>query len=172
MLEQYDRNVAANLKLQFGDIILTPDQATLVKYMDDDEEWRTIGQVTFMARCADCHGKDAQGISAPNLTDEKYLHVKNIEDIAKIVSNGVDNTAMSSWKSRLHVNELVLVAAYVASLRGKNAESTRKAEGNEIAPWPTEADLAAEEKPAEGKRSPTNQQPTLLSCALLGLGER
>jgi cytochrome c oxidase cbb3-type subunit 3 len=43
---------------------------------------------------------------------------------------------MPAWKTRLHPNEIVLVAAYVASLRGKNLPGPRGPEGEKIPPWP------------------------------------
>jgi len=134
---QYERAFAKNLQLQFGEIgELEPTQANLLKYMDD-KKWLTVGQVTFSTYCVSCHGRQAEGVSAPNLTDEYYKNVKEITDIAKVITNGANNGAMPAWGNRLHPNEVVLTAAYVASLRGKNESSTRAAEGNEIQPWPT-----------------------------------
>ena len=45
------------------------------------------------------------------------------------------NGAMPAWKTRMHPNEVVLVAAYVATLRGKNLPGPRPAEGAAISPW-------------------------------------
>ena len=42
---------------------------------------------------------------------------------------------MPAWKTRLHPNEVVLMAAYVAGLRGKNLKG-RPPEGEKIDPWP------------------------------------
>lgn len=132
---QYGKAFAANLTLQFGEIgELEPTRETLLEYIDD-EKWLAVGTATFATHCASCHGREAEGVSAPNLTDEYYLHVKQIEDIARVVTNGARNGAMPAWGNRLHPNEVVLVSAYVASLRGKNIDSTRKPEGDTIEPW-------------------------------------
>jgi cytochrome c oxidase cbb3-type subunit 3 len=50
---------------------------------------------------------------------------------------------MPAWKTKLHPTELVLVSAYVASLRGRN-EAGRQAEGSEIAAWPTVAEVSSD----------------------------
>jgi hypothetical protein len=77
-------------------------------------------------------------MTGPNLTDENYLNVTKIEDIADVVTNGRKNGAMPAWKNELLPVEQVLVSAYVVSLRGKNLPSVggRGKEGDIIAPWP------------------------------------
>jgi len=72
----------------------------------------------------------------PNLTDENWKNVQKIADIPQVIMNGAAAGAMPAWKTRLHPNEVVLVAAYVASLRGKNLPGPRGPEGTAIAPWP------------------------------------
>lgn len=137
LADQYDTSVAENMRLQFGEIgDLTPDEATILKFMKDPQ-WLQVGEATFKTNCVSCHGPEGVGISGPNLTDDSYLHVKKIEDIAKVIHDGAKNGAMPAWGNRLHPNEVVLAAAYVASLRGKNLSSARLAEGTVIAPWPT-----------------------------------
>jgi len=83
-----------------------------------------------------CHGANAAGQIGPNLTDDYYKNVQQLTDIPKIISGGAAAGAMPAWKTRLHPNEIVLVAAYVASLRGKNLPGPRGQEGERIAPWP------------------------------------
>lgn len=132
---RYDRALAANLKLQFGELgDLVADGETILKYSTDDR-WLAVGKATFATHCASCHGKAGQGISAPNLTDDYYLHVKQVADIGKVLVSGAKNGAMPAWEGRLHPTELVLAASYVASLRGGNLDSARPAEGNKIKPW-------------------------------------
>jgi cytochrome c oxidase cbb3-type subunit 3 len=133
--DRFQASLADNMRLQFGEIgDLTPDAATIVKYMKDPK-WLEVGVSTFKTNCVSCHGPDGIGISGPNLTDDHYINVKNIEDIAKVIRDGAKNGAMPAWGNRLHPNEVVLAAAYVASLRGKNLKSARLAEGTVIAPW-------------------------------------
>lgn len=157
--DQYQANLAANMRLQFGEIgNLTADEPTILKYMEEDD-WLKVGASTFMTNCISCHGREGEGISGPNLTDDYFLHVKEVTDIAKVVNAGAKNGAMPAWANRLHPNEVVLVSAYVASLRGQNLDSKYGADkGKEIAPWPAAPapeegeGEAGDEKPAENDK--------------------
>lgn len=143
LAESYDAGVAANLRLQFGEIgDLKADEPTLLKYMND-KKWLTVGENVFKGKCAQCHGKDAEGLTGPNMTDDVYKNIKKLTDIPQVIANGAANGAMPQWKTQLHQNEIVLTAAYIASLRGKNLRGPRPPEGEAIPPWPT--------TPAEGK---------------------
>ncbi|WP_339743620.1 cbb3-type cytochrome c oxidase N-terminal domain-containing protein [uncultured Rubinisphaera sp.] len=137
MLVEYQQAVAANLRLQFSEIgELNPDRETLLTYMDD-VKWSAVGESVFKTHCVSCHGSNGEGKIGPNLTDDKWKNVKTIEDIAKVVSEGAGNNAMPAWKTRLHPNELVLVSAYVASLRGTNPGAAKSPIAGEksIPPW-------------------------------------
>jgi cytochrome c oxidase cbb3-type subunit 3 len=141
--QSYQAAMAEDLRRQFAEIgELQPDAATLVKYMHD-EKWRTVGESTFKAQCVSCHGAKAEGSIGPNLTDDFYKNIRVIEDIPKVVANGAANGAMPAWKTRLHPNEVVLVSAYVASLRGQNLPGPRPKEGEAIDPWPAAATAAS-----------------------------
>lgn len=134
----YEDEVSADLKKRFSTIgDLKPDQQTLVKYMQN-AEWSAVGASVFKTNCVSCHGAEAAGQIGPNLTDDHWKNVRQIEDIPQVIMNGAAAGAMPAWKTRLHPNEVVLVAAYVASLRGKNLPGPRGAEGEQIAPWPAE----------------------------------
>ncbi|MEM1303271.1 MAG: cbb3-type cytochrome c oxidase N-terminal domain-containing protein [Planctomycetota bacterium] len=145
LADTYEVALAENMKKQFGEIgTLAADEATILKYMNDSK-WLSVGKATFATNCASCHGKNGEGISGVNLTDEYYKHVTNVTDIAKVILEGANAGAMPAWKNRLHPNEVVLASSYVASLRGQNL-SGRQAEGKEIDPWPSEAPLEVSER--------------------------
>jgi len=110
--DQYGIALAENTRLQFAEIgDLNPDEATLASYMNKPN-WVRVGQSVFKANCISCHGREGEGQVGPNLTDEYYKNVKNIEDIAKVIINGAGGGAMPKWSDRLHPNEIVLVSAY------------------------------------------------------------
>ncbi len=132
----YEIDVSDDLKKRFSTIgDLKPDEPTLLRFMAN-EEWKLVGASVFKANCVSCHGPDAAGQIGPNLTDDFYKNVKELADIPKVISGGAAAGAMPSWKTRLHPNEIVLVASYVASLRGKNLPGPRGQEGEKIAAWP------------------------------------
>jgi cytochrome c oxidase cbb3-type subunit 3 len=127
----YDRDVIAELKRQGGP--LTGDATTLLRLMKDDDSLKT-GQAIFATNCVSCHNRDASGLIGPNLTDQLYLNVEKLTDIVDVVTKGRKNGAMPAWGNRLSPNEIVQVAAYVASLRGKNLPG-KPAEGKTIPAW-------------------------------------
>ena len=158
----YQATANAEVARQFSTIgDLSPNQDTLLRFMDDPK-WMAFAESVFQAQCKLCHGANGEGQVGPNLTDDNYKNVKSIEDIARVVANGAANGAMPAWKTRLQPNEIVLVSAYAASLRGKNVPGPRGPEGEKIAPWPTAADAATqpENESATEPASQPEAQPT------------
>ncbi|HTN00666.1 MAG TPA: cbb3-type cytochrome c oxidase N-terminal domain-containing protein [Planctomycetaceae bacterium] len=135
--DQYNDAVAQNLRQQFAELgELQPDRATLLKYLDD-KRWLAVGESVFKTNCVSCHGPSAEGKVGPNLCDDSWKNVKTIEDVAKVIAQGAGGRAMPAWGQRLHPNELVLVACYVASLRGSNPSNAKapEPEAKVIPPW-------------------------------------
>jgi len=132
---------------------LQPDAPTLVKYMHDDE-WMAWASSVFSQHCASCHGANGEGGVGVNLTDDYYKNIKQITDIPNVLKNGANNKSMPAWGVRLSQNEITLLSAYVASLRGKNLVGPRGAEGEQIPPWPTESSAQSEAKPANNASAP------------------
>ena len=137
--DQYEQHMASIFELKFEEIgELEADRATIYKYMNE-KEWRAVGKVVYTTNCVSCHGADGGGVVGPNLTDDHWKNVRNIEDIAKIIENGAANGSMPAWKNRMsHKNQIVLTAAYVASMRGTPAAGGKAPEGNPIPPWSAE----------------------------------
>jgi cytochrome c oxidase cbb3-type subunit III len=117
----YEIAYTKDLERNFGELIgKQPDRATLLKLSTDDKFVR-LGGAIFQTNCASCHGANAQGVtSAPNLTDEAYIHVTKIEDIADVILNGRNLGAMPAWSTKLTPPQVLSVSAYIASLRGTN----------------------------------------------------
>lgn len=141
--DEYDRVSASIFERRFAEIgVLKPDQETLLKYMNNPK-FLTVGKVVYKTNCVSCHGANGEGNVGPNLTDDHWKNVKQLEDVAKVIEQGAANGAMPAWRNRLsHINQIVLAAAYVASLRGSNPAGGKIPEGDKIAPWPTPAPIA------------------------------
>ena len=141
-----------NLKLQFSQMgDLKADRETLVRFTYEDS-WLRVGRAIFKTNCVSCHGRNGAGQVGPNLQDDHYKNVSDIADILRVLQNGANAGAMPAWKSKLSTNEIVLVSAYVASLRGTSDGSGKPAEGREIPPWPQAPPkkASAEEPAAQG----------------------
>lgn len=134
---QYDNHVTEALMAQFADLgELEQNQATLARFVTDPQEqrWLAAGESIYRANCVACHGTGGVGLSGPNLTDEYFINIRRSEDILRVLNNGAAGGAMPSWKNKLLPNEIVLVGAYVASLRGQNLAG-RTAQGEKIPPF-------------------------------------
>jgi len=135
--QAYRAEVPRNFDKQFAALgQLEPDAETIARFLDEPE-WLDVGASVFQAQCISCHGKQGEGLVGPNLTDQQYKNVKKIEDIATVIIDGAAKGAMPAWKTRLSMNEIVLVSSYVASLRGQDLKGPRPAEGEVPPPWPT-----------------------------------
>lgn len=139
-----DAKKALNERLfaQIGD--LEPDHETLTRFMSnpEDAKWLEIGRSIFEVNCISCHGKNGEGVSGPNLTDDSYKNVVALVDIPKVVAEGAAKGQMPAWGNRLGKNEIVLVSAYVANLRGTNAAG-KAPEGEVIPAWGAKAEKTA-----------------------------
>lgn len=133
----YDKEMSRIITLRFKEIgELTADRQTIQKYLEpENEKWLAVGKVVYKTNCVGCHGADGGGKVGPNLTDDYWKNVKNLEDIADVIENGAANGSMPAWKTRLsHQNQIVLTAAYIASLRD-NPISGKAPEGELIKGW-------------------------------------
>jgi cytochrome c oxidase cbb3-type subunit 3 len=132
---QFETEKGRIMQVRFKDIgELKGDKATLLKYMKE-KNWLSVGQSVYQTNCVSCHGTKGEGVVGPNLTDNLWKNVNNIEDLVKVIEKGAANGAMPAWGRRLsHPNLIVLTAAYVASMRA-NPVPGRAPEGKEIPAW-------------------------------------
>lgn len=134
--EQLDARMAENLRIQMEELGELPQtRESVVKYLYD-ESWIKLGKSVFKSNCVSCHAKDGGGLVGPNLCDDEYKHVSDIEDVLRVIQNGANGGAMPAWNGKLSPNELVLVSSYVASLRGTVPGAPKAAEGRKIDAWP------------------------------------
>jgi cytochrome c oxidase cbb3-type subunit 3 len=78
------------------------------------------GADVFATRCIGCHGANAAGQIGPNLTDLYQLHGTTRMDLYGTILGGAQGTAMIAWGETLKPAEIIAVATFVSSLRGKN----------------------------------------------------
>lgn len=93
----------------------------------------TKGQELYMANCKACHGDNGQstkGGVGPNLTDDYWLHGGDFKDIYQTIYKGVDGKGMAAWGKVLKFKEVVQVASYVETLKGKNLEGGKEPQGD------------------------------------------
>ncbi len=76
------------------------------------------GKGIFEKKCVACHGKQAEGVIGPNLTDNYWIHGGDIVSVFKIVKYGKAEKGMQAWKDELNPIEMQQVSSYIKSLAG------------------------------------------------------
>jgi len=95
-----------------------------------------LAAARFTRSCASCHGDHAQGLIGPNLTDDRWLHGGNVEQIFQTVAKGWPSKGMPPWGRTLKPEELAAMVSYVRSLQGSAPPNPRPAEGDPVTPEP------------------------------------
>ncbi len=121
-VQEYEAELAAAPKEK---TIGSADLAQKVK----DPAVIAAGKETFVKLCAACHRPDGGGLVGPNLTDDHWIHGGTAADQIKVVTEGVPEKGMISWKAQLSPEQIVQVVAYVGSLRGSNPPKPKAPEG-------------------------------------------
>ncbi|MDN5785609.1 cytochrome-c oxidase, cbb3-type subunit III [Pseudorhodobacter sp.] len=81
----------------------------------------------FQDNCSSCHGEDAKGVEgtgAPNLTDDDWIYGSNRDTILATLMNGRQGH-MPTWKPRLSVSDIRMLALYVEGLHSAAAEASQ-----------------------------------------------
>jgi len=85
-----------------------------------DDEMLSKGQAIFAQKCASCHTENGRGLIGPNLTDLYQIHGTTRMDLYNAVHDGAPGTPMIAWIEQLPAQDVVAVATFVTTLRGKN----------------------------------------------------
>jgi putative heme-binding domain-containing protein len=89
--------------------------ATTNPFQGDAERIRA-GMAGFRIRCADCHGTDAKGVRAPDIT-QVWASGRTDEGLFNTIRNGVPNTEMPSFPNpRTQDYEVWQILAYLRTL--------------------------------------------------------
>jgi cytochrome c oxidase cbb3-type subunit 3 len=123
---------------------LEADEQTIATMMQEENVMNSMASL-FKGKCAQCHAADGSGGVGPNLTDDYYINVNNLTDIARILTNGVEGKGMPAWEGQFSETQIVLMSAYVAYLRETDPGAGKQAEGEEIPEWPEPNPSEAEE---------------------------
>ena len=95
-----------------------------------------VGATRFAKSCASCHGAQAQGLIGPNLTDDRWIHGGQVEQIFQSIAKGWPAKGMPPWGRAVPPEELSALVSYVRSLQGSNPPNAKPAEGDPVAPEP------------------------------------
>lgn len=75
------------------------------------------GAEVYKVRCVVCHMKDGNAPTKKmRLSDQEWKHGSSLDDVQKVVSEGVKGTVMMGFKNRLSKDEIKAVSAFVLKL--------------------------------------------------------
>lgn len=101
---------------------LNIDASTVV--LKDDAATLDAGLQIFTKNCIPCHRPDGGGLVGPNLTDNKWIHGGEINNLFTTISNGVPEKGMQTWKGTLSAQQIQQVASYIlVKLKGTNPQN-------------------------------------------------
>ena len=90
------------------------------------------GKETWTKICAACHLVDGGGLVGPNMTDNYWIHGNSVQELYKIVSDGVIEKGMIPYKSQLSEKARLEVVSYILTdLVGTTPATPKAAEGKE-----------------------------------------
>lgn len=122
-LKEAEINKEAYLK-KAGNLV-NESNVTLISAKDKIAEGKTI----YEDNCLACHGKFGEGLVGPNLTDEFWIHGGGIKNIFHVVTEGVPEKGMISWKKQLNPLQIQLVSSYIIGLKGTNPPNQKAPQG-------------------------------------------
>ncbi len=83
---------------------------------------KSEGAGIFREKCSMCHGIEGKGypaIKTPDFTDPKWQAAHTDKEMLDAIENGVQGTAMVSFKGKLSEQQMKDVLRYIRSLGAK-----------------------------------------------------
>jgi len=96
-----------------------------------DPEAAEAGLAIYRRHCSSCHGNQADGGRAPNLTRGSLSETQ----ILQIISNGVSGTEMAAYASRLSSDDIGRIVTFLSSAINSQATVTGNAAHGEMLFW-------------------------------------
>ncbi len=105
-----------------------------IKVLTDDASIAS-GKDIYDKNCAVCHTPDGGGLVGPNFTDDYWIHGNSMDEMFKIVTNGVLEKGMTPFKDQLSPTKRLEVLSYIITLHGTTPANPKAPEGEKM-DWP------------------------------------
>ncbi len=110
----------------------SPDAAAFEVVLLTDPADLAAGKETWTKICSACHLVDGGGIVGPNMTDNYWIHGNKVEDLYRIVADGVIEKGMIPYKSQLSDQARLQVVSYILTeIVGTTPATPKAPEGDE-----------------------------------------
>lgn len=98
----------------------------------EDEAALASGKETWDKICAVCHLVDGGGLVGPNMTDNYWIHGNSVEDMFKIITNGVIEKGMIPYRDQLSEQKRLEVISFIlVKIQGTTPATPKAPEGTE-----------------------------------------
>lgn len=94
-----------------------------------NEQHIAAGSAVFNERCVVCHGPAGGGLIGPNLTDDYWIHGRDVESVYQVITDGVVEKGMTPWGSILSQDERGQLVAFIRSIEGTTPADAKAPEG-------------------------------------------
>ncbi len=94
--------------------------------------WQESAKTDYNTFCMPCHATDGGGTIGPNFTDDYYIHGGTLTDIKRVITDGVPDKGMISWKASLKPDQIENLAFYIQSLRGTTPAVAKEPQGTKV----------------------------------------
>lgn len=112
-----------------GEFRIAQQQAFQVMLLTDDRSLEN-GRQIYKNSCAVCHLADGGGMVGPNLTDNYWVHGNSIDDLYRIVTEGVIEKGMIPYRDQLTQDQRLEVSSFILeSLAGAQPANPKGPEG-------------------------------------------
>ncbi len=134
-----DMNQNKEYEMEMAKIASLPSQQAdaasfEIKVLTDDASIAS-GKDIYDKNCAVCHTPDGGGLVGPNFTDDYWIHGNSMDDMYKIVTNGVLEKGMTPFKDQLSPTKRLEVLSYIITMHGTTPANPKAPEGEQM-DWP------------------------------------
>jgi cytochrome c oxidase cbb3-type subunit 3 len=109
------------------------DEAAYKTWNESPESMQQAALV-YEENCLSCHEEKGKGDIGPNLTDEYWLNLKQVNPgaIYGFILVGNEDNGMPAWADTLSKEELFAAVKYVLSVKGTNIPNGKEPQGEKL----------------------------------------
>ena len=109
----YEAEMAASAAEKEAAKEAEPAEAIDLNALYEAGGWEESAKADFNMFCLACHGPDGGGTIGPNFTDDYSIHGGTLENIIRVIEEGVPEKGMISWKVQLKPEQIRNLAFFI-----------------------------------------------------------